>query len=138
MESQLTTLGRAKVFAWGGSPGTTTASLFDAQSATFNDFTLEAFLGSIGLLGSHHLDEAKATRLLGVRIGHDGAVLDIAVLFEEAADVGFGQTRMDTGDEEVGPRVEGTLLVVQLLAGIDRATGVTVLVERERTGEAIL
>jgi hypothetical protein len=63
------------------------------------------------LLTSAHVDETESTRLLGVRVEHDGAVLDIAVLLKETRNVGLGQTRMDTSHEKVGAGVLGALLL---------------------------
>jgi hypothetical protein len=65
------------------------------------DFTLKAFLGRISLVGCDHLDESKAARLLGVRITHDVALLDLAVLFEETCDLFLGERGVDASDEEV-------------------------------------
>jgi hypothetical protein len=46
-----------------------------------------------------------------VRVQHDGAVLDIAVLLEKTRDVGLSQTRVDTSDEQVGAGVLSALLL---------------------------
>lgn len=118
---RLTTLGRTEVFARSGSARTATTGLLNAESATLDNLALQALLGSIRLLGRHHLDETEATRLLSVRVDHDRAVLDIAVLLEEAADVGFGEARVDAGDEQVGSGVLGALLVV--IQGLARVNG---------------
>lgn len=114
LEVKLTSLGGSKVFAGGRGTGTATTGLLDAQGAALDDLALEAFLGSIGLLGSGHVDETKATRLLGMRVQHNGAVVDIAVLLEQARDVGLGQARVNAGDEQVGARVLGTFLILSL------------------------
>jgi hypothetical protein len=97
----LTSLGRTKIFARRWSSRTSTTSLFNTQSASFDDFTLQPFLRSISLFGSDHLDEAKATRFFGMRIQHDRAALDLTVFVEKARDVGFGEARMYAGDEKV-------------------------------------
>jgi hypothetical protein len=60
---------------------------------------LQSLLCSISLFGSEHLDETKATRLLGVRVKHDLTLLDIAVFLEEASNFLFREARMNTGDE---------------------------------------
>jgi hypothetical protein len=116
------TLGGSEVFAGSRSSGAATTSLFNAQSTALDNLTLETLLGSISLFGSDHLDEAEATRLLGVRVQHDRAVLDIAVLLEQTADIGLGQTRVDTSDEKVRARVDGTFFIIVGLARIDRGT----------------
>jgi hypothetical protein len=64
-------------------------------------FTLEALLGCVGLIGGDHLDETEAARLLGVRIAHDVALLDLAVLLEETRDLLLAKRRVDARDEEV-------------------------------------
>jgi hypothetical protein len=51
------------------------------------DFTLQALFGRISLISRDHLDETKAPRLLSVRIAHDVALLDLAVLLEETCDL---------------------------------------------------
>jgi hypothetical protein len=45
---------------------------------------LQGLLGSVRLIRRDHLDEAEATALAGVRILHDIAFLDLAILLEEA------------------------------------------------------
>jgi hypothetical protein len=50
---------------------------------------LETLLGSVGLISSNHLDETKATGLLGVWIKHDLALLDITIFLEETSDFLF-------------------------------------------------
>jgi hypothetical protein len=116
------TLGRSKVFARSRSSGAATTSLLNAQSTALDNLALQALLGSISLLGSDHLDEAEATRFLGVRVQHDRAVLDIAVLLEQTGDIGLGQTRVDTGDEKVRAGVDGTFFIIVGLPGIDGST----------------
>ena len=73
------------------------------------DFALQALLGSVCLVGGDHLDEAKPTRLLGVRVAHDVALLDLAILLEEASNLFFGQRGVDTSDEQVGALVAALL-----------------------------
>jgi hypothetical protein len=84
---------------------------------------LKAILGGIGLLGGHHLDEAKATRLFGVGIKHDLALLDITVFLEETSDFLLGKARVDTGDEEVGAWVDCTVILGRATLVLDRTTG---------------
>lgn len=91
------------------------------------DFALQALLGSVCLVGGDHLDEAKTTRLLGVRIAHDVALLDLAILLEEASNLFFGQGGVDASDEQVGSLIAALLRLdvarlgrratVQVLAG---------------------
>jgi hypothetical protein len=132
-----TSFRRTKVFAGSGRARTATASLLDAQSATFNDFTLQTFLGSIRLLTGDHLHEAKATRLLGVRVNHDGAVLDVTVLLEQARQIRLGQTRMNASNEKVRTSVLGTLLViVKHLTGVDRASLISTVIDAAVGGTA--
>lgn len=111
-EHELTALGRSEVLAGGRSTGLATASLLDAQGAALDDLALQALFGSISLLSRDHVDKAEATRLLGVGIDHDRAVLDIAVLFEQTRDVGLRQTRVNTSDKQVGASVDGTLILI--------------------------
>jgi len=47
-----------------------------------------------------------------VRVTHDLAFLDIAVLLEHLGHLGFRETRMNTRDEEIGARVDGAVVVV--------------------------
>lgn len=109
---QLTSLGRAKVLSGSGSSGLCTAGLLDAQSAAFVGLALEGVLGSIGLVGGDHLDEAESTRLAGVGVAHDAAGLDFTVLDEETTNLVLGEAGVDAGDEEVGARVDGLLFVL--------------------------
>ena len=113
----LTSLGRAKVLARGRGSGSGATSLLNAQSAALVDLALETRLGSVGLLASDHVDETEATRLAGVRVAHDAASFDIAVLLEQAADLLLGQAGVDTGDEKVGTRVGGFFFVLTDLLG---------------------
>jgi len=78
-------------------------------------FTLETLLGCIGLLSCDHLDEAEAARLLGVRVTHDVALLDLSVLFKETRHLLFTERGMDTGDEEVGAGVAAALVILAWL-----------------------
>jgi len=122
-QTRLTSFRRTKVFARSRCARTAATSLLDAQSAAFDDFTLQTFLGSIRLLTGDHLHEAKATRLLGVRVNHDGAVLDVTVLLEQARQIRLGQTRVNASDKKVGTGILGTLFViVEHLTGVDRAS----------------
>jgi hypothetical protein len=109
---RLTTLGGTKVFAGCRSTGTGAASLLNAQGATLNDFALKSLLGSVSLFGSDHVHKAKSTRLLGVGVKHDRAVVNIAVLLKQTRDVGLGQTWVDASDKEVGTAVEGTFILL--------------------------
>lgn len=57
-----------------------------------------------------------------MRVNHDGAVINVAILLEKTRDVGFGQTRVNTSNEKVGTGVGSTLFIVKLLAGVNGAT----------------
>jgi hypothetical protein len=58
-----------------------------------------------------------------VRVDHDGAVLHITVLLEQARDIGLGQARVDTRNEKVGASVDGALLIIiDGLTGVNRST----------------
>jgi hypothetical protein len=107
----LASLRWTKVLArgWGTRSGTT--SLLDAQGTALNDLALKTILGSIGLLSGHHLDEAKATRLLGMGVKHDLALLDVTVFLEETSDLLLRKARVDTSDEEVGAWVDCTIIL---------------------------
>jgi len=117
----LASLRWTKVFARGRGTRTGTTSLLDAQGTTFDNLALKTILGSIGLLSGHHLDEAKATRLLGVGIKHDLTLLDITVLLEKTSDLLLRKTRVDTGDEEVGAWVDCTIILGRATFALDRA-----------------
>lgn len=121
--SDLTTLRRTEVFARGWGARASTTSLLDAQGATFDDFALQAFLGSVGLFWGNHLDESEAARFLGVRIKHDGAALNLAVFVEESRDIAFGETWSDASNEEVGAGVDCAFLIGIFHASVGRRGG---------------
>jgi hypothetical protein len=75
-------------------------------------FALETLLGSVSLVGSHHLDETEATRLLAVRVTHDVAFLDFAILLEQSSDFFFGKAGVNSGHEEVRAGVAGSVFGV--------------------------
>lgn len=75
------------------------------------NFTLQALLCGVGLVRGDHLDEAKATGLLGVRVAHDVALLNLAILLEQAADFFLRQARVDASHEEVRARVAAVVIV---------------------------
>ena len=79
------------------------------------DLALQALLGSVCLVGGDHLDEAKTTRLLSVRIAHDVTLLYLAVLLEETGDLFFAKSRMNSSDEEVGARVTALIVIIPTL-----------------------
>lgn len=118
-----TTLRRTKVFARRRGTRAAAARLLNAEGAALDHLTLETFLGSVGLLTSGHVDETEATRLLGVGVHHDGAVLDVAILLEKARNIGLGQTRVDTSHEQVGTSVLGALLIFFLRGQMGLAQG---------------
>lgn len=107
-----TTLGRTKVLARSGGAGAGATSLLNGESAALELLTLQGLLGSIGLLRGHEVDEAEATGLLGVWVAHDLALLDIAVLGEEASNLLLDELGVNASDEQVGASVAGTLAVV--------------------------
>ena len=111
----LTSLGRAEVFSGSWCARTSATSFLDAQGASLNVFALQSLFRSVGLLVGYHLDETESTRLLGMRVKHDRAVLDIAVFFEEAGDIGLGKTRMNSSHEKVRATVERFVIVVSVL-----------------------
>jgi hypothetical protein len=47
-----------------------------------------------------------------VGVLHDLALLDLAVLLEEASDLRLLQARVDAGHEEVGARVGGAIVIL--------------------------
>ena len=116
--SAFTSLWGTEIFAWCRRARSCTSSFFDAESTAFDDFTLETIFGGIGFFSSHHLDETKATRLLGVWIFHDRAPLHVAILLEEPRDLSFRQTRMYPRDEEVGARIDSGPFTVVTAAAI--------------------
>lgn len=120
MDSRLTALGWAKILARSRRTRAGTTSLLDAEGATLNHLTLETLLGRIGLLGCDHLDEAEATGLATMRILHDLALLNLAVLLKEARDLSFLETRMDTSDEKIGARVDGAIIILGTRIVLDR------------------
>lgn len=108
MYNVLTSLRGTKVFARSRSSGSAATSLLDAQGSALKDFTLQALLGAIGLLQSGHLDESESTRLLGVGIKHDLALLDLTVLGEKTSHIVLGEARVDAGDKQVRTGVSST------------------------------
>ena len=107
----LTSLWWTEVLSWGWSTWAGTTGLLNAQSATLNYLTLETFLGSIGLLSSNHLDETETTGFFGVWVKHDLALLNITILLEETSDLLLGKTWVDAGNENVGTRVNSTVVL---------------------------
>lgn len=103
----LTTLGRSKVLSGSWSTWSASASLLNAQGTTFVDLTLESVLGGIGLVALGKVDEAEATRLLGVWVQHDVALDDFTVLAKETGDVLLSELWVDAGDEKIGAGVSG-------------------------------
>jgi hypothetical protein len=80
------------------------------------DLTLKALLGRVSLLSGNHLNETKAARVLCVRVAHDVALLDLAILLEETGDLFLGERGVDARHEQVGARVATTRLVIFLVA----------------------
>ena len=119
---KLTTLGGTKVFARSRLTRAAPAGLLNAQSAAFDNLALETLFGSIGLFGSVHLDETKATRFLAVGIHHDGTVVDITVLLEQTRQIRLGQTGVNASHEEVGTGVHGAFLILLSFDVLNRTT----------------
>jgi hypothetical protein len=82
---------------------------------------LKTFLGSISLLSSDHLHEAETTRLFGVGIKHDLALLDITVFLEEAGNFSLSETRVNAGDEQVGAWVDSAIILGRTTIVLGRA-----------------
>ena len=76
---------------------------------------MQGVLRGVGAFRGDHLDEAETTALAGVWITHNVALLHVAVLFEELADLLLIEARVDAGDEEVGSWVDG--LVIRVVTG---------------------
>lgn len=100
------TLGRTEVFARSRSSRTSASRLLNAEGPALIDLTLKSVLGGVRIFGSNHLHESKATALAGVRVTHDVALLDSAMLFEKNGDLFLGQARVDASDEQVGAFVD--------------------------------
>ena len=120
-----TALGRTEVLARGRSARTSPTSFLNAQGTTFNHLSLQGLLGRISLIGSDHLDKPEATRFLGVRVKHDGAVLDLSIFLKQAGNFLLGETRVNAGDEEIRSGVAGRIITttaVVTVVGGRRAT----------------
>lgn len=102
----------AEVFARGRSARTSAASLLNAQSSAFDDFVLKTFSRSFSLVRGDHLHKAESARFLGVRIAHDLALFDVAVFLEHLGDLVLAQAGVNAGNEEVGSRVHGSIVVI--------------------------
>lgn len=76
------------------------------------DFALETLLCCISLLGSDHFDKTKTARVLGVRVAHDVALFNLAILFKEARDFLFGERGVNACYKEVGARVTAVVILV--------------------------
>jgi hypothetical protein len=50
-----------------------------------------------------------------VRVFHDLALLDFTILLEQTGHLSLVETGMDSGDEEVGSRVNGTIFVFAII-----------------------
>ncbi len=114
----LTSLGWAEVLAGSRSAWLAAAGFLNAESTALHLFTLKPVFGSISLIRSHHLDKAKATRLLGVRIQHDRTVFNVAVLLEHTCNVDFRERRVNASDKEVRARVDCTFVIEILHARV--------------------
>ena len=123
MRFAITSLRWAEILARSGGTGAGTTSFLDAKGAAFDQLVLKTLLSGVGLVGSDHLDETEAARLLSVGIAHDLALFDLAVLFKEARNLRLGQSRVDTGDEKVGAWVDGSIIVSAAHVVLGAATG---------------
>jgi hypothetical protein len=45
-----------------------------------------------------------------VGVKHNGTVINVAILLEQTRNIRLGQARVNTSDEEVGARVDGTFI----------------------------
>jgi len=79
---------------------------------------LKALLGSISLLESRHLDETEPTRLLGVGVKHNLALLDFSVFGKETHNVVLGKTWVDTSHKEVGTGVSSSIRGATIAAAV--------------------
>ena len=61
-----------------------------------------------------------------MRVSHDLTLFNLAILLEEADDLGLLQARVNAGDEEVGSRVDGTVLAVIAIIVFRAGTGAIV------------
>jgi hypothetical protein len=86
------------------------------------NLSLKTLLGGVSLVRGDHLDEAETARLLGVRITHNVALLDLAILLEQTCHLLLGETRVDAGHEEVGAWVAGTRIVRVLVLATTTTT----------------
>lgn len=118
MTHKLTTLGGAEVLSRSRGARPSATSLFNAESAAFNLLSLQALLSGVGLVRCDHFNEAKATRLFGMGVAHDLALLNLTVFLEKAGDLRFGQTRVNTSDEEVRARVDRTIVITAFGASL--------------------
>lgn len=117
-KKKLTSLRRAKVLARRGSTGAGTTSLLDAERPTLDDLTLETILGGVSLVRGHHLDESEASGLLGMRVSHDLALVDLSVLLEDSRNFSFRQFGVDTSHKQVGARVDRLVVVVIVVVSL--------------------
>jgi hypothetical protein len=106
----LASLWWTKVFARGRCAWAGATSLLNAQGATLDDFALKTLLGSIGLLSSDHLHESEATRLLGMGVKHDLALLDVTIFLKQTSDFLLIETRVDAGNKKIGTWVDRAII----------------------------
>jgi hypothetical protein len=125
-------LGWTEVLSGGRRARAGTTRLLDAQGATIDDFTLQSLPGRLSLFRSDHLDEAESTRLLGVRIAHNLALLHITILLKHLGDLIFSKTRVDSSNEEVRSWVHSTIIVLVLGTRVASRAAVGIAVGRSR------
>ena len=91
---------------------TIATSLLDAQSATFDCFTLKSFFGGISLLSGSHFHETEASGFLGVRIEHDCCSFDVSIFFEHGAHFLLTKSWMNSRYEEIGSSISSFLIII--------------------------
>jgi hypothetical protein len=112
----LTTLRWAIVLARGRGTRTSATSLLDAQCPALMNLALESLLGRISLLSGDHLDETEAAGVLCVRVAHDVALLNFAILLEQTRHLLLSQRRVNARDKEVRARVAAAWVVIFFVA----------------------
>jgi hypothetical protein len=109
-----TTLGRTIVLSGGRSSRPRAAGDLYGKSSALVVLTLQAAHGSVSLVGGAHLDEAKASRVLGMGVPHDLALLDDAVDSKQILEVLVADAGMDACHEQVGAGVAGVFAIIAI------------------------
>lgn len=103
----ITFLGWTMVLARSWSPWTVATSLLNTHIATLEVVSVQGFDGGLSLLSEGKFDEAKTTRVVGVRVTHDVSVLHLSILLEERDEFIISDARCNSSDEEIRARVFG-------------------------------